>query len=160
VFEIVGLAVVFIELGVIRSHEFGVPTPWRRLVVRVRRLLRRPQVVHGVAGSELSLPWSVARGKIRPADLGPDASEAERIERLERYGEQLDRDVDGLHQAIDRKGDEVAAKAEAADDRLRQEIERREQERKTAVRPSLRRQVIGAACVFVGLVLGTIGQIG
>jgi hypothetical protein len=30
VFEVVGLAIVFVELTVIRSHEFGMPTPWTR----------------------------------------------------------------------------------------------------------------------------------
>jgi hypothetical protein len=160
VLEAIGLGVVFVELAVIRSHEFGVPTPWARLRSWVRRrLLRRSHVVATSASSFATLTSS-ARAKVRPADLGPDASEAERIDRLERYVEHLDRDTEALPQAIDRKADEVTAKAEAADDRLRQEIEQRDEERKTALRPSLRRQAIGAACVLVGLVVGTIGQVG
>ena len=41
-FEAVGLAVVFIELAVIRSHEFGVSTPWARLAGHGTRLSTSP----------------------------------------------------------------------------------------------------------------------
>jgi hypothetical protein len=150
---------VFIELAVIRSHEFGVPMPWAGLQAWLRRLLHRPRVV-GTGASMLATAELSARGKARPADVGPHASEAQRIERLERYVEHLDRDVDALHDRIDRTAEDVIVKAKAADDQLRQEIERREEERKTALGPSLRRQGIGATCVFVGLVLGMLGDLG
>jgi hypothetical protein len=157
--EIIGLGFVFAELAVIRSHEFGVPTPWARLRAWMRRVLHRPRIVEVEASMSGSFAMS-ARGKVRPGDVPADASDAERIERLERYVEHLDRDVDGLHEAIKRKADEIIAKAKNADDQLREEIARRDEERLTALRPSLQRQAFGAACVFGGVVLGVLGTLG
>lgn len=158
VLEIVGLGFVFAELAVIRSHEFGVPTPWARLKSWTRRLLGRPQIIDVSGSMSLGIGMS-ARGKVRPGDLPPDADHAARIQRLERYVEHLDRDVDGLHQTIDRKADEIIAEAMKADDRLREEMDRRDAERRTALRPSLQRQVFGALCVFAGVVLGLVGDL-
>lgn len=158
-FEVVGLGLVFIELAVIRSHELGVPTPWAQLGAWARRLLRRPQIIEGGAAVEATAALS-GRAKVRPGDLPADATDAARIARLERYIEHLDRDIDTLHKTIDRKADEVIAEAKSADDRLREEMERRDEQRRTALRPSLQRQAFGAACVLTGLVLGTIGQVG
>jgi hypothetical protein len=100
-----------------------------------------------------------ARAKVRPGELAADAGDASRIARLERFVEHLDRDVDELHRIVDQKSSEAVAEAKRADDQLRQEIEQRDKERRTALRPSLQRQAIGAASVFVGIVLGMIGDL-
>jgi hypothetical protein len=143
---------------VIRSHEFGVPTPWTRLKGWVRRLLRRPQVIQlsGVASAEAV---GSARAKLRPGPLDANATDSDRIARLERYVDHLDEDVDELHRTIDRKAQEVTKAAEEGDQELRREMDRRDAERRQALRPSLRRQGIGAVCVLVGLGLGTIGNL-
>jgi hypothetical protein len=154
--EIIGLAFVFIELAVIRSQEFGVPTPWTRLRAWLRRLLRRPQVISVSAADSATLSGSV-RAKARPGPASDNADE--RIARLERYVDYLDRDVDELHARIDRTAQEIAAAAKQGDEQLRREMDQRDEQRRAALRPSLRRQAAGAVCVFIGLVLGTIGNV-
>ena len=157
-FEVVGLGLVFAELAVIRSHEFGTPPPWAPIVRRIRRLLRRPHVVDLRAAIEVSSAME-ARGKVRPGDATPDATEAERIARLERYVECLDEDLDGIWQALGRRADKVIAEAARRDEQLRQEFEQREADRRAKLRPSMIRQAIGATCVLIGLVLGTVGNV-
>ena len=158
VLEGVGLAMVFVELAVLRSHEFGVPTPWARVVRWMRRLVGRPQVIE--LGAALSAESALsARAKVRPGAVDPDATERARIARLERYVDHLDLDVDELHRRIDTTADEIAQAAQHREQELRREMDRREDERRQALRPSLQRQGVGAGCVFVGLVLGTIGNV-
>jgi len=47
--ELVGLAFVFVELAIIRSHEFGVDPPMTGLLRRLRRLYVGPKIVEGSA---------------------------------------------------------------------------------------------------------------
>jgi hypothetical protein len=157
-FEVVGLTMVFVELAVIRSHEFAVPTPWARLARWVRRRLGRPQVIE--LGAALSAESALsAREKVRPGPADADATEADRIARLERYVDHLDCDVDELHRRIDDTAQQLARTAQQREQELRREMDRREDERRQALRPSLQRQAIGAGCVLAGLVLGTIGNV-
>jgi hypothetical protein len=157
VLEVVGLGLVFAELAVIRSHEFGIPPPWTRLVGVVRRLLKRPRVIEAQAASMLAGVTMEARATVRPGVLPPDATEQQRIERLERYVERVDEDLDGMWKALRDRADKVIEEAARRDDRLRAEFERREAERKAKLRPSLVRQTVGATCVLVGLILGAAG---
>jgi hypothetical protein len=158
VFELIGLGLVFIELAVIRSHEFGTPPPWARIVGRIRRLLKRSQVV-GVGAAELAAIGTEARLKVRPGPPDADATNEARIERLECYVERLDQDLDGMWKSIGERADKVIAEAARRDEQLRQEFEQREADRRAKLRPSLIRQALGAGFVLVGLVLGTIGNV-
>jgi hypothetical protein len=159
VLQFVGLGFVFAELAVIRSQEFGVPTPWAWLASWVRRLLHRPQVVSvGAASAATSGGW--ARAKVRPGPLEPDAAPEARIAWLERYVVALDGDLDGVHQTIERKAAQVLEQAQRRDEKIRQEIDRRDAERREALRPSLVRQALGGLCVLAGTVLATIGGLG
>jgi hypothetical protein len=147
--EVVGLGLVFVELAVIRSYEFGIPSPWARIVGRIRRLLKRPQVVELKAALEASSAMAV-RAKVRPGGAPPDATEHQRIERLQRYVERLDEDLDGMWEALSRRADEVIAEAARRDEQVREEFERREADRRAKLRPSLIRQATGAAFVLTG----------
>jgi hypothetical protein len=158
VFEIVGLGLVFAELAVIRSHEFGIPPPWARIAGRIRRLLKRPRVVNLQAAVSVASGFE-ARAKVRPGDAASDATEEVRIERLERYVERLDEDLDGMWQALRRREDKIVAEAARRDEQLRQKFERREADRRAKLRPSLIRQATGAAFVLIGLVLGTLANV-
>lgn len=149
---------MFAELAIIRSHEFGVPTPWARLAAWIRRMLGRPQHVRIGWASSFEVANSL-RAKQRPADAAPEASESERIARLERYVDCLDRDVDQLHEAIDRRAQELTEAVQRRGEALRREVEQREEQRRDALRPSLYRQATGGACVFVGLVFATLGGV-
>jgi hypothetical protein len=95
--------------------------------------------------------------KVRPGDLNADATQADRIARLERYVEALDRDVYDVHRAIEKKAEDVTAAAIEREQQLHAEIERRDEDRRQKLRPSLRRQAFGGVCVGLGLVLGTWG---
>lgn len=158
VLEAIGLGIVFVQLAIIRSDEFGVPTPWTRLRAWWRKVRRRPQTISINAAD--SFEWAdSARAKLRPGDLRPDADDADRIDRLERYVQALDRDVDDLHRRVQEAKDEAVAEAAKRDDQIRQETEAREAARREQVRVSLRWQAGGAACVLSGLILGTIGNL-
>lgn len=157
-FEIVGLGLVFVELAVIRSHEFDIQTPWTRIVRRIRRLLGRPQLVEAKASLD-AVGGMEVRAKIRPGDASPDATARERLERLEGYVERLDEDLDDLWQALGRHAENLVAEAARRDQQLRHEFEQRESDRRKKLRPSLMRQTIGALCVLIGLVLGTLGNV-
>jgi hypothetical protein len=156
--EVIGLAFVFYELAVIRSHELGIAPPWAPLTARVRRLLKRPQIVQLDVARETSRAGYV-RAYQRPADAPDDATDSERLERLERYVRVIDADLDNVWDSIGDQTDDAVREAERRDEELRAEIARREGEQRERLRPSLRRQAIGATCVLVGLVLGTIGNV-
>lgn len=89
--------------------------------------------------------------------LGPEASDAERIARLERYVDYLDSDLNQLNARIETTKEELAREAQGRADELRQEFADRDEQRRQGLRPSLRRQAIGSVSVFAGIVLGTIG---
>lgn len=99
-----------------------------------------------------------ARAKVRPSAVAVGASDRERVVWLERYVEQLDRDLDGMW-AIERRASEVLAEAAKRDEQFRQELGAQTAEQRAKLRPSLRRQAIGAVCILAGLVLGTIGNV-
>lgn len=158
VLQSLGLGLVFVELAIIRSDELGIPSPWTRIRRRVRRLLGRSKVAQG--SSRISAVATLsARGKARPGVLAQDASAADRIARLERYVEHLDRDVDGLYRAIDRQAEEVTAAAKRREQELRDEIARSEAERRSRLARSLRRQGAGGLFVVCGLIAGTWGSL-
>ena len=164
VFEVIGLSLVFVELMVIRSNEFGVPTPWERLLEAVRRLLRGPRDHTVSAKAALAMSGSLrARAYKRPGSTKPGATVTQRLRRLERYVAYIDEDIEELHGVIDDRVSELETSAKEREDQLREElsgvIARREEQRRKALRPSLMRQGIGAVCVLIGLVLGTIGNL-
>ncbi len=131
-------------------------TPWARLAAWVRRLRGRPQTINpGVIPSGLTVFGPRLTARAGPA--APGATDAERIEWLERCVENLDHDINGLYATIDDKAEELAQAGEQRAEELRREMDRREEQRRETLRPSMRRQVGGAICVFVGLVLATIG---
>lgn len=156
VFQGLGLALVFVELAIIRSHELDVPTPWTRIAARVRRLFRRPQVI-ALSGTASATVSGSGRATVRPGPSPPGASDAERIARLERYVEHIDCDLHDVHDTISRKADELTQAAVQRARELRDEMDRRDEQRRDALRPSLTRQAYGAIFVFVGLVLSTTG---
>ena len=147
---------MIVEVLVIRSYDFGVPTPWARLVRWVRRLLKRPQVVN--VGAALSTGAAMsARAVVRPGPADPTASDSEGITRLESYVARIDPDLEAVHRLIDRKDSELRQVMIEADDRVRAELQQRETQRTEQLRPSLVRQSIGATCIVVGLALATTG---
>jgi hypothetical protein len=154
----VGLALVIVEVLVIRSYEFGVPTPWARLVRWVRRLLKRPQLVNVGAALSGSAAMS-GRAVVRPGPVDPTASDSERITRLESYVERINQDLEAVHRLIDRKDSELREAMVEADDRVRAEMQQRDTQRKEQLRPSLVRQSLGATCIVIGLALATTGSV-
>jgi predicted RNase H-like nuclease (RuvC/YqgF family) len=112
--------------------------------------------VSGTLSAEVALS---ARAKARPGPPDATASNTDRIARLERYVDNLDQDLDQLRDTIDRKAAEVTEAAREREQELRREMDRRDDERRQALRPSLRRQAIGAVCVFVGVLLGALGDV-
>ena len=154
----IGLGFVFVELAIIRSHEFGVPTPWARVRRRIHRWRGRTNIASGAA--RLSAVATVtARGVARPGRLGQGVPDTERIARLERYVEHLDRDVEGLHRAIDVRAKEISAAAMKREQELREESAAAEARRREALRRSVIRQAVGGVFVACGLVVGTLGSV-
>lgn len=157
-FQVAGALVVFRQVAVIREHEYGKPTLWARLAAWVRRLLGRPKVVSG--GASLSGGGVMkARGTARPAAAAPDATGAERIARLERYVEHIDRDIEAAHHAIDRETQQLTQAAERRDEELRQEVKRQEEQRLAGLRRPLCLQKLGAWCVLVGVCFSALGSV-
>jgi hypothetical protein len=159
VLQAFGLGFVFIELAVIRSHEFSVPTPWARLAGWVRRAMRRSKIVHLSALADSFSIASSVRMRVRPGPVDADATYADRIGRVERYVDCLDKDVDELHRTIEQEAENLSKAAQQRAEELRHEMEQREERRRHALRPSLQRQATGAVCVLVGLVLATVGGV-
>ena len=62
-------------------------------------------------------------------------------------------------QAADRRAAATEAEIARRADAVEAEVARREAERKAHLRASLRPQAVGACCVLIGLVLGTIGNL-
>jgi hypothetical protein len=158
VIEAFGLVLVFVELAVIRSHELGVPAPWTRLAGRLRRFFRGTRVTHvvGTAGAKAgaSLRLSVKRGTL-PAD----ATDTQRIERLEARMDDMDARVDGVNEEMDRRTRDAGEALERRAKELADAMAERDEARRAALRPSLRLQGVGALCVLVGLGLGTWGNL-
>ena len=88
-----------------------------------------------------------------------DATEEERIARLESYVEHIDRDLGAMHEAIAAAKLEAVTAAREGDDGIRHEIEQRDAERRTQLSRSVARQAAGATFLLVGLILGTIGNL-
>jgi hypothetical protein len=156
--EFFGLMLVFIELAVIRSHEFGTPPPWAELVGWLRRVLKRPRIVELGVAIEVSSAMSV-RGKVRPTPLSGGATAQERIAWLENYVGRLDEDVESVWREMREQESKLGAEAARRDAELRAEQEQREADRRDKLKPSLRRQFIGAVLVALGLILGTLGSV-
>jgi hypothetical protein len=158
ILQVVGLAFVFGELAIIRSLEFGVPTPWARVAAWVRRLLKRPKVVEVGAAMAVGASLSL-HAKVRPATLDSKATLAEKVDWIERYMMRMDEDIDSVPTLIDNKAVETLQKAKDHSEGVRQQIEEREEQRRAEVRPSLSRQAVGAACVLLGTIAGTTGAL-
>lgn len=89
-----------------------------------QRILRRqppPTTVQIKAVSSASLT-STARTKVRPVDLPSTASSWERLDRVERYLEHLDSDIEGirteLQDGINRVSGKLSAEIDRVSDRL------------------------------------------
>jgi hypothetical protein len=78
-------------------------------------------------------------------------TDEQRVERLEQYVERLDEDLKEAHQRISKKTAEVDAAAKAREQTIRDEMQERDEQRRDALKPSLRRQLAGAVCVLAGL---------
>jgi hypothetical protein len=152
VFQLAGLTLVFAELAAIRAYEFGKPEPWRRIAQWTRSKLGHPHVISVGAALGTSSAMSV-RSKKRPGALPTDATDADRIARLERYVACLDEDSDDLWQTIQRERGRAVAESEQHNQELREEIKLRDQQRRAQLRSSVTRQTIGAVCVLIGLAL-------
>ena len=153
--QIVGVAVVFVELAVIRSNEFGEPTPWSKLKTRWRRLRRRPQVG---AADELGTT-DHATAVMTPAAPSSDATDAERLAYVERYVEILRNDVNALYGEIGRQAEALIVEVRKREEAVRAEMDRRDQDRRDKLRPAMVRQALGGACLIIGLILATIGSV-
>lgn len=163
-FEAIGLGLIFVELMVIRSDEFGVPAPWERARRWVRRLLRKSEAHTLSLESALAISGAMrVRGYKRPGPVKPGATVTQRLRRLEKYVAHIDEDVEALHKAIGDTASELEASAREREGKLREElsgeIARLEEQRRKALRPSLQRQGLGATFVLVGLLLGTVGNL-
>lgn len=99
------------------------------------------------------------RGIARPGPVPADASETERIARLERYVEHIDSDLSNFWQEIRATNKTATSEASAHADRVRAEIAARDDEHRQWLRRSSWRQLGGATCVMAGLVLTTIGSV-
>jgi hypothetical protein len=158
ILQVVGLAFVFVELAVIRSLEFDVPTPWARLATWVRKLLKRPKTIE----AEISVsakPHLSLHGKVRPGPIAEDATLGEKVAWLESYVTRIDEDIDSVPALVENKAAETLQKARDHSEGVRREVRQLGDRRRAAVRPSIRRQAAGAVCVLVGTILGTMGAV-
>lgn len=158
VLEVSGLGFVFAELAFIRSHEFGTLPPWERARHRLQRLFRRPTMAESIVPGGATASGAPIRGVARPLNLSREATDRERIERLESYVEHIDKDLSGLWNTMREYRDAAIEEAKRRDATMQQEIEQREEDRKAKLKPSLTRQKYGAVLVFAGLAIGTVGS--
>jgi hypothetical protein len=96
---------VFYELAVIRSREFGILTPWAWAWAR----LRGEQHVD-LAGQAIGTSEAFGTLQVRP---GAAQSEQDRVPRLERYVELLGEELDALRR--ESRAGFAAARGEIAD---------------------------------------------
>jgi hypothetical protein len=68
VIEGFGLVLIFVELAIIRSHEFGVPPPWARTWDWVRRRLGLGKTVRLRGGMAVASGFEV-RAKVGPGPV-------------------------------------------------------------------------------------------
>lgn len=159
IIEAIGLVLVLVELAVVRSNELGHPLPWRQVLPWLRRTFWIPDRHNAVGRSTLTAIGSIrTRGRVRPGPL-PSGTPNERIARLESYVEQIDRELNAVHDALERTADEVLAAAKEHADKIQLDAAARDQDRLDALVPSLRRQACGAALVLLGLGLQTVGGV-
>lgn len=177
-FELVGLGFVFAELVRIRSREFDIAPPWVPLVARIRRIGRRRREAPKPATTPANITGMHASARlnatmdltIAPSLAPREAPLPRRVTAIEDYvqwgatqQQAANRAIRDAHQATLDAANQRAAQAEAEIDRradaVEAEVARREAERKAQLRASLRPQAIGASCVLIGLVLGTIGNL-
>jgi hypothetical protein len=157
VFELAGLGLVFAEVAIIGYRDISevfeavggaINESTPRAVLRLSRERVRE------AGR-----LEDTRTNVRPDDTPLDATDGQRIERLERYVKNVDCDVDDLWQTLSERACKVLEEAARREDELLRAIEERESRDSKVLGPSLLRQVIGAICLFVGIVLGTLGNV-
>ncbi|HEY4277718.1 MAG TPA: hypothetical protein VGM91_05835 [Conexibacter sp.] len=157
--EFFGLGVVFVELAIVRSLEFERLTPWRGWWIK----LRGPQRValQGTINASFNATGklSVGDGKARPGTLSPDDDAEARISRLERYVDALDRDLSVTNAAIVENTTDALRKATENDQVLQDRFDQKDARRKEHLKWSLRRQLVGAVLVLVGLTVGTVGNV-
>lgn len=99
------------------------------------------------------------RTKTRRTSLGDDATQAERIDWLERSLNCMDDDVDQLWDVLDQRSRAAVAKARELDDAVREEIAAAEKRWRAEKRTSLIRTAIAAVFIASGLILGTVGSV-
>lgn len=148
--ELVGLVFVFAELAVLSSQS--------REASIFLDLLNRPRDSLIVASDTLGTSDSTRRlFRAGPAEPGPP--QIDRIVRLEHNVERLDRDIESLGKQLADQRDAAIAESKRQAEKVRDEIEVRELERRIALRRSVVRQRLGGACVLLGLILGTLGNV-
>ena len=152
ILQLIGAALVLISIPIVRKHELGRPTPWERARAWMRRHLGLGKTVYARAGMSWASGFEV-RGKVRPGPIESTMTEQQRIQRLEEYVERLDEDLDDAHRRITSKARTTETAAKTREQALRDEIARRDEQRREALQSSLRVQEAGGACILVGLVL-------
>jgi hypothetical protein len=171
--QLLGLLLVFAEIAAIRAHEWGIVPPWTRLALwmkrkfkqlrKLSRLLRRRHVVIRPAPLTLSATArSSASAVVTPGGIGEpgaDASDAERLVWLSAIARRHDDELKQLRRALGDAQHESRAEVEGQARRLQEELDARDVRRRAQLEWSIRRQAIGATCVAVGLVLGTVGAL-
>lgn len=158
VLQLIGGALMLIAGAIIRKQELHEPAPWERARAWLRRLLRRSPSVEGSATISGTISME-ARGKVRPGPVEPTMTNEQRLQRLERFVDLLDADLDEAHNRISQKASDVTEAAKAREQAIRDEQKQRDDERRAAVRPALRMQSAGGGCILVGIVLALISTV-
>lgn len=154
VLEAVGICFVIAEVVIIRIQEFGVPPSWARLAKKIRK---RARTLSAPFPTEHVIVRDSVTAKLRPSDPAADATDRQRIDRLERYVKHIDNDLATIRALLGERTDEVLGAVIGGDERVRDEIARADAERRAKLRCSLGRQATGAVLVFVGLMLQVCG---
>jgi hypothetical protein len=158
VFELFGLMLVFIELAILQGNELGIPPWWTSIVGRIRRLLGH-EVVFSIPAGGARAGGNAVYGRARPDELSGEASQQNRIERLEEYVRRIDADLNSMWTSISRAKQDAIIEARRLVGTLRDELRQDKADERAKLKPSIRRQQVGALLVVIGLALGTVGNV-
>jgi len=158
--ELIGFALVVIQLARVQRQEFG----WPRFIVRswgwtrgtIRRLLRRPRIVHAMAVDMAGTSDVAGRLSIRKG-MGPQAFDRfAAIEfNLEQIENELRERIGEVDASVGKLRDELTTTRSA----IEQQEREREEERKAELQSSLAWESWGVVFFLCGTVLSVMGSL-
>ena len=158
--ELIGFALVVVQLARVQRQLFG----WPRFIVRssgwasraVRRLLRRPRIVHVVSADFAGEVDVAGRLSIRKG-MGPRTFD--RFAAIEFNLEQIEKDLQESMRQADRNLNELRDEFTRSRDAIEQRERQREEDRKVELRSSLAWEAWGVVFFLCGTVLSVMGSL-